>query len=246
MQLYYKHEQSTVGTNLDVLELNSFMDIWSPEVGEMLILKAESYNPIDVHMVAVLWEGQIVGHIPYNLAPTLKTVLAERCHNFILKLKNLHKELDIWKVKATDSKQIIDQSSSQIKSAIKEDNYTYSLVNHPSYGTHSTPLLECFVFFMWRIQQDSSPVIHSGYDICCNIGETIITKTSTTSICCQNSNRNAELIQTLNNFWHGVPYSQLEENDKVICLQKLATNSTKKNCTSVLHETLCLHKTCMG
>ena len=51
------------------------MDIWTPEVGEMLILKSESNNPIDVHAVAVLQEGQIVGHQSYNLALTIKLFL---------------------------------------------------------------------------------------------------------------------------------------------------------------------------
>ena len=32
-----------------------------------------------------------------------------------------------------------------------------------------------------------------------------------------------ELIRTLNKFGHGVSYSQLEENDTALCLQKLAT-----------------------
>lgn len=33
---------------------------------------------------------------------------------------------------------------------------------------------------------------------------------------------NIELIQTLNKCGHGVSYSQLEENDTALCLQKLA------------------------
>ena len=34
---------------------------------------------------------------------------------------------------------------------------------------------------------------------------------------------NIEIIRMLNKFGHGVSYSQLEENDTALCLQKLAT-----------------------
>lgn len=39
---------------------------------------------------------------------------------------------------------------------------------------------------------------------------------------------NIELIQTLNKLGHGVSYSQLEENDTALCLQKLATANQGK------------------
>ena len=35
---------------------------------------------------------------------------------------------------------------------------------------------------------------------------------------------NVEIIQTLNIFAHGVSYSQMEENNTALCLQKLAAN----------------------
>ena len=41
----------------------------------MVILKKEPDNPQDTHAVAVLKEGQVVGHIPYNLAPTIEMFL---------------------------------------------------------------------------------------------------------------------------------------------------------------------------
>ena len=39
------------------------------------VLKREPDNSTDVHAVAVLREGQVVGHIPYNLAPTVELFL---------------------------------------------------------------------------------------------------------------------------------------------------------------------------
>lgn len=39
---------------------------------------------------------------------------------------------------------------------------------------------------------------------------------------------NIEIIRTLNKFGHGVSYSQLEENDTALCLQKLATGFNQR------------------
>ena len=39
---------------------------------------------------------------------------------------------------------------------------------------------------------------------------------------------NVELIQTLNRLGHGVSYSQLEENDTALCLQKLAATTNQQ------------------
>lgn len=40
---------------------------------------------------------------------------------------------------------------------------------------------------------------------------------------------NVEIIQTLNKLGHGVSYSQLEENDTALCLQKLAASLNERN-----------------
>ena len=68
-----------VGTSLDVVEFirgyHEYIDIWTATVGDMLILKREPDNAKDVHAVAVLKDGQVVGHIPYNLSPTIEMFL---------------------------------------------------------------------------------------------------------------------------------------------------------------------------
>ena len=76
-----------VGRNLDVVELNSFIrgyhdykDIWQANLGDMLFLRREPDNPMDVHAVAVLKDGQVVGHIPYNLAPIVEMFLRRDCN----------------------------------------------------------------------------------------------------------------------------------------------------------------------
>ena len=59
-----------------VTEIDSFIrgfheyrQLWQPVVGESLILKKEPMNEKDRFVVCVQKEGQIVGHMPRNLAP---------------------------------------------------------------------------------------------------------------------------------------------------------------------------------
>ena len=66
-------------TDLELVENNSFvrgyhdyLDIWDATVCEVLD------NSRDVHAVALLREGQVVGHIPYNLAPTVELAIPEK------------------------------------------------------------------------------------------------------------------------------------------------------------------------
>ena len=42
---------------------------WNPVIGETLGVRREPTNTIDKHAVAVVKDGVIVGHTPYNLAP---------------------------------------------------------------------------------------------------------------------------------------------------------------------------------
>ena len=74
--------QIAVTGKLDVLEFQSYvrgyhayMENWTPIIGQALQLKREPTNGHDVHAVAVYFEDQIVGHIPYNLAPKVSALL---------------------------------------------------------------------------------------------------------------------------------------------------------------------------
>ena len=44
---------------------DAYRDIWSPVVGEILLLKREPDNLVDASAVAVRKEDKIVGHVPY-------------------------------------------------------------------------------------------------------------------------------------------------------------------------------------
>uniref|UniRef100_A0A1X7U9P8 HIRAN domain-containing protein n=1 Tax=Amphimedon queenslandica TaxID=400682 RepID=A0A1X7U9P8_AMPQE len=55
---------------------HAYMHMWEPFVGEQIQLKKEPDNPHDRFSVAVEKNGLIVGHIPYNLAPTVSAFLS--------------------------------------------------------------------------------------------------------------------------------------------------------------------------
>lgn len=74
--------QPTV-SSLNVTELQSYIrgqhvykDVWTPVVGEVLLLQREPDNVRDNRAVAVLKEGQVVGHIPYNISAIVSHFLS--------------------------------------------------------------------------------------------------------------------------------------------------------------------------
>ena len=66
-------------SSLEVVEIHSYvrgshgcMDKWEdPEQCQYLLLKRQLVNNKDRHAAAVLKEEEIVGHIPYSLAPAV-------------------------------------------------------------------------------------------------------------------------------------------------------------------------------
>jgi hypothetical protein len=46
-------------------------EIWTPVVGEMLLLKREPINSMDLSAVAVSKENEIVGHVPFNISSVI-------------------------------------------------------------------------------------------------------------------------------------------------------------------------------
>ena len=67
---------------LQVFHINSYirgyhayMDVWTPVLNEELILKREPTNDRDSNAVAVKKEEVIVGHVPFNLAPSISAFL---------------------------------------------------------------------------------------------------------------------------------------------------------------------------
>ena len=63
-------------TNPQVFDIDSYvrgyhayMDVWSPVIGETLLVKREPSNVKDRHAVAIFKEDAVIGHVPYNIAP---------------------------------------------------------------------------------------------------------------------------------------------------------------------------------
>ena len=50
------------------------MEIWTPVMGEMLVVKIEPTNRHDMHVVAIYRDAETVG-IPYNLVPRMSAFL---------------------------------------------------------------------------------------------------------------------------------------------------------------------------
>ena len=59
---------------------HAYRDIWSPVVGEVLLLKREPDNLRDVSAIAVWKEDKIVGHVPYNIASVISQFLKQDCN----------------------------------------------------------------------------------------------------------------------------------------------------------------------
>ena len=71
-----------VSESLEVLRISSYvrgyhayMEVWTPVQDEMLLLKREPTNVADRNAVAVFKEDQVVGHVPFNLAPSISLFL---------------------------------------------------------------------------------------------------------------------------------------------------------------------------
>ena len=54
---------------------HAYKDAWSPSIGEALPLEREPHNMQDSFAVAVRKSDEVVGHIPFNLAPIVSAFL---------------------------------------------------------------------------------------------------------------------------------------------------------------------------
>ena len=59
---------------------HAYRDIWTPDSGEVLLLRREPDNIRDKSAVAIMKEGQVVGHVPYNICSLLSNFLRRDCN----------------------------------------------------------------------------------------------------------------------------------------------------------------------
>ena len=151
----------------------------------------------------------------------------------VLEIRSLRKELGIWKTKVTDLMKITDQVSSAIRSAVKEDKEPTPF--HPSDVTSTDwPIpyqLERFLIGLLTGDPDVKCPSHRVSTLVQSFGQDLVYvgNKSHPSICFSRMlTGNVEIIKLLNKFGHCVSYSQLEENETALCLQKLAASLNQK------------------
>ena len=59
---------------------HAYKEDWAPTTGEELVLRRELENDKDHYAVAVVKDGEIVGHVPYNLSRTVSHFLRRTCN----------------------------------------------------------------------------------------------------------------------------------------------------------------------
>ena len=73
-----------------------YKDLWTPQVGEMLLFKREPTNPKDSLAVAVMKEAEIVGHVPYNITSLLSNFLRRDCNKRFAEVTGNARWCRIW------------------------------------------------------------------------------------------------------------------------------------------------------
>ena len=89
--------QPTPSVSFTVAEFNSFIrdyhayrDIWIPVQGEVLNLRREPTNEKDMSAVAIHKEGDVVGHVPYNISSLLSNFLKRECNKGFVEVTGSH------------------------------------------------------------------------------------------------------------------------------------------------------------
>ena len=160
-----------------------------------------------------------------------------------------------------DLHNIIDQASSRIRSAIKENIQLTPWPYHPSDVDSSAGFsiphqLDRFLTSLLTGDPDAKNRAHRVNTLVQSFGQDMKyavtcgkhkpSKHLLLPYAVKTLTGNVEVIKILNKFGHGVSYSQLEENDTALCLQKMAASFQPESCTSSLHQALHLHQPCMG
>ena len=65
---------------------HAYKDVWTPFIGEALVLEREPDNSEDEHAVAVKKNDEVIGHVPFNLAPTVSAFLRRSANKGIVEI----------------------------------------------------------------------------------------------------------------------------------------------------------------
>ncbi|KAK3747382.1 hypothetical protein QZH41_002637 [Actinostola sp. cb2023] len=167
----------------------------------------------------------------------------------VKKLINVEKELKSVKSKSTELQSIVDQSAQHLRNVILDIKWTFPWPILPSdLSVDQFPVPGCLHRFLMGLLTSNSDMTNPSprvkmliesfsqdliYAVTC--GKIKPPKQILLSYGVKTLTGNVEVIRMLNRFGHGVSYSQLEENDTALCLQKLAANL---NQTTILPGTI--------
>ena len=80
-------EQSVTEIESFVRGYHDYKNIWQPTVGEVLVLKREPANDKNSLAVCIEKHGQVVGHVPRNLAPLISYFLVREVNKGMVEIK---------------------------------------------------------------------------------------------------------------------------------------------------------------
>ena len=60
---------------------HNYKEIWTPTIGQVLVLRREPDNVVDRNAVAVVNDGDVVGHVPANLTVIISRFLSREMNN---------------------------------------------------------------------------------------------------------------------------------------------------------------------
>ena len=193
-----------------------------------------------IHRKLELELGESVNIYPDDKGKLLMVPNSVSLKDVVIENQNLHRELKMWKASLNNFNKIIDQASSQIRSAIKQEKTPTPWPYHPSDSAHySIPhQLERFLVGLLTGDPDTEFPSHRVTTLVQSFSQDVIyavtcgqhkpPKHVLLPYAVKTLTGNTEIIRTLNKFGHGVSYCQLEENDTALCLQKLATGPTER------------------
>ena len=150
----------------------------------------------------------------------------------------LKKELEIYKLASTDIANVIDKSAAHIRRSILDTKWSHPWPIHPSdVAPDKFPKPDFLIRFLKGVLtgDQSTADISKRTEVLINSFSQDLIFTATnghskppkhilTAYAVKTLTGNVEIIQMLNRLGHAVSYSQIEENDTALCMQKIAAN----------------------
>lgn len=185
--------------------------------------------------------GMCLNIYPDNKGKLLVVPDTVTVKSIVIENERLKAELEVWKSKSNVN-DLIDLTSTHLRNQIKNDVKESPWPCHPSdvdsQSFHVPDYLQRF--FLGLLTGDVKKENYServnmlvqsfSHDFIYAVtgGHQKTPKHVLLSYAVKTLTGNVELIHTLNRLGHGISYSQLEENDTALCIEKLSSGSTEQ------------------